>query len=146
MLSDAAKCFAFCELIDVAHGIDFEIERPCECRMLPAHALRVFVVALAAILVEPVGNKPRTRLRSAQLALQIIQIAIADAAQKASNGNAARSRLLRDLIGRLKAEPIEIRQHIGGNALGCRRERGKALLDRIGKRSAHRGLFVIYLS
>ena len=92
----------------------------------------------ATVFVEPVGDHPRAVAAAAQFALQVVEVAVADAAQEPPDRDAARAGLLRDLVGRLEPEPIEVREHVARDARGGRRQLGIAGFDGTGKRAGHR--------
>ncbi|MGF6811072.1 hypothetical protein OKW30_006264 [Paraburkholderia sp. Clong3] len=108
-----------------------------DARFMKLTGLRA-VARATAERVEPVRDQPGPLLRAAQLAFQIVEIAIADATQKAADRNTAGAGLLRDLIGGLEAEPVEIREHVAGDAFRRRREFGKTGFDGLGKSGRHR--------
>jgi hypothetical protein len=58
--------------------------------------------------------------------------------RSATRANTGDAGLLGDLIGGFETEPVEVRQHITGDAFGGRREFGKAGFDGLSESGRHR--------
>ncbi|ABA52087.1 hypothetical protein BURPS1710b_A2564 [Burkholderia pseudomallei 1710b] len=129
------------ELVHMADRVELARERVVERAGRAARrglvARRRVRARHATVFVEAVGDHPGALGRAAQLALQVVEIAIADAAQEAPDRDAARAGLARDLVRGFEAQAFKVREHVARDALGRGRELGKAGFDGLDEGGRH---------
>nr|GEY81223.1 oligopeptide abc transporter, putative [Tanacetum cinerariifolium] len=123
---DAGEGFASGQRVDPLNGLKLTVHRP-----LQRIALGVFF----AKGTQPVGDHPRACAVTAQALFDVVEVAVAQGAQKSPHRNSGGSGLLGDAVGRFERQLLWIGQQIACDALARRRQVTEALLQRIEKRA-----------